>query len=290
MACRRWCGDHVRYQLRTAYRALARYRAGGWEALRDRAPIGHDAFDRDAAVGVVRDDELEEAAAGGGVFSRVQLADHDPGVVVDGDVRVLPSDPTIAVDAVLVDALADLPEPGQLLGIEVHERADGGVLVPVGRRPRLPLAPILGVPAQHAIDGRVRPAERRGQAARPPAGTSAQLQDLPLGRGVEAVRRGPGDRWPVTQPGPTRLIEATLQRGTQSRDWHRTAPPRSDADAPSRINRTIRHRASNECRNRRGSVQSIIRVSEVLWTVSNPKPPRRPGHQSTVSKARRLYT
>jgi hypothetical protein len=78
-----------------------------------------------------------DAVAGLLAWSELDLGQS--GVVVDGDVRVRPASVTTALQTIIQDALADLPEATQLLDIEVHQLADGCVLLPVRRWPRLAL-------------------------------------------------------------------------------------------------------------------------------------------------------
>ncbi len=95
------------------------------------AVVGEDALDRGAAILVGGDHGTGNRD---GVFGGLGGSDLDlgkAGVVIDGDIHVLPAGAGVSSFAVLVDAFSDLPETAQLLDVRVHELAGVGVLIPI---------------------------------------------------------------------------------------------------------------------------------------------------------------
>jgi hypothetical protein len=103
------------------------------------AVVGEDALDGGAVVGVGGDHPSGKRDAVVRSLVGVQLDLGDPGVIVDGDVGVLPADPVAALRSVAQDALSDLPEAAELLDVQVHQLADRGVLIPIRCWPGLTL-------------------------------------------------------------------------------------------------------------------------------------------------------
>ncbi|HEY2790326.1 MAG TPA: hypothetical protein VGI72_12810 [Gaiellales bacterium] len=124
------------------------------------AIVGEDALDRCAVLGVALDHLGGEGGAIGAALGRAQLGGGEARVVINGDVGLLPAGSIVSMDAVLEDAFADLPEPAQLLGVQMHQVADRVVLIPIRRWSRRALSPRAAVTYQHPPDRRCRPAQR----------------------------------------------------------------------------------------------------------------------------------
>src|SRR5437764_10075256 len=79
------------------------------------AVVGQDPPDRRALCGIGGDHGLREAGAVCAALARPQLHVRESGVVIDSDVRIRPAGAVAAIDAILENPLADLPEASQLL-------------------------------------------------------------------------------------------------------------------------------------------------------------------------------
>ena len=101
--------------------------------------VGVDPLDVDAVAGIPADRSFPEGGAGVLVLAGQHLGVGQAGVVVDGDVQVLPASPATAIDAIPQDRLSDHVEAAQLLGIDMHQLARPGPLIADDRialRPR----------------------------------------------------------------------------------------------------------------------------------------------------------
>ena len=107
-------GAHV---LQPAGRAVAapRVRGIGRRVIRHHRPHG------DPLGAEPGQRPLEEGEGGAAPVRGPHLGVGQPGVIVDGDMDMLPARAGTAPDAVLPNALADVPEAGQLLGVEVEQ-------------------------------------------------------------------------------------------------------------------------------------------------------------------------
>ena len=102
--------------------------------------VGEDPLDTDPARGVVEHEIVKERDAVVFAVCRADLTGGVAGVIIDGDVHVMPTGAIADDGGVTGDAFAGLPEASEFLGVEVHHRPDRLVLVAVGRRPGLSLA------------------------------------------------------------------------------------------------------------------------------------------------------
>lgn len=77
-----------------------------------------------------------------------------PGVIVDGDVQVLPTCPAHLLAPVAVDAMVGLDDAGQTLDVEVDQIAGVLVLIAHDRRRRIKRTqPVHAGPADDTADG-----------------------------------------------------------------------------------------------------------------------------------------
>src|SRR4029077_4017883 len=97
------------------------------------AIVGHDAFDGDAEDLEVRDRREEEGDGAFLLLIREDVGTGDAGVVVDGDVSILPAGglATAMAGATAGDAMANAVEAAEFLDIEVDDLA--GLLALVSR-------------------------------------------------------------------------------------------------------------------------------------------------------------
>ena len=77
---------------------------------------------------------LKERDGVDGAVGGEHLGVGEPGVVVDGDVDVLPAGARAALPSVAQDALTDVPEAAELLGVDVQEFSGTLALVAHHRR------------------------------------------------------------------------------------------------------------------------------------------------------------
>jgi len=167
--------------------------------------VGHDPLDAHAEAGEPGGGTGEEAGAGRAALVGQELGVGEAGGVVDRDMQVFPADPARPVAAAVAgDAVAEAGDLAELLAVEVEQLAGGGALVADRRRRRLEGAEASEAEAaQHAADGRARPAERPGDARSAPA-LAAQALD----RGDDIGRRPAGER-----------------AGAELRSWRAGSPP-----------------------------------------------------------------
>ena len=133
------------------------------------------------------------------------------GVVVDGDVQVLPAGPAAAIDPVLEDAFSDHVEAAQLLGIDVHQLARPCPLIPDDRialGARQARAP---PPPQHLPHRRRRPTRDDADHQRAGVRPLAQRHDLALGVLAKPARLAMRRRAAITQRCPPALAVAPPQ-------------------------------------------------------------------------------
>jgi hypothetical protein len=172
--------------------------------------VGHDALDPDAVAAEEAQGVDEEGEAGAALLVGVDLGIGQPGVVVDGQVQVLPADAaarTLA-GAIAGDAVADAREATELLDVDVDQLARLGALVAAHGLGRLKVFDAAqAVAAQHPADGGRRDGQitgdlRAGQTL-PAQGHDGFLR-LGRGRAVQLVR----PRGAILQPGGPFGLEA----------------------------------------------------------------------------------
>jgi hypothetical protein len=172
--------------------------------------VRQDALDVDAVVGVPGDGSLEEAAAGVCVLAGEQLGVGEPGVIIDGDMQVLPADTAIlrwTTRLATKHAFARLPETAQLLGINVQELARRLTLISAcaaggTNHPRQPRA---AVSAQHLADRRRRIGDQACQPDRPKRRAPPSRQDHPLLLTRQPPPLPTRRRRPIPKTSPTSL-------------------------------------------------------------------------------------
>lgn len=72
-----------------------------------RAVIGEQAANGDAELGIEAESGQEESGSGKGFFIGKNLGEGNAGMIIDGNVNILPADMTGIATAVAVDAMAD---------------------------------------------------------------------------------------------------------------------------------------------------------------------------------------
>ncbi len=145
-----------------------------------RSVVGHHLFHDDALLAVPVQRPFEEGDGVTPAVGRKHLRVGEAGVVVDGDVHVVPSGAPAALDAVAVDALADVPEASELLRVDVQQLAGAGTLVAHHWRTGLARQTGASQPPEHLADGGGRPPEQRADRQRSGAAALARRQDLGL--------------------------------------------------------------------------------------------------------------
>ena len=97
--------------------------AGGPKAARDvaTAVVTHHAADGDGPCRKPRDTALEKAGTRVPALVRQDLDGGDPAVIIDGDMDILPADPTRGPAAIAVDPMPDGPNPRQGLDIDMQQ-------------------------------------------------------------------------------------------------------------------------------------------------------------------------
>ncbi|KQT70250.1 hypothetical protein ASG51_14460 [Methylobacterium sp. Leaf465] len=152
----------------------------------------------------------EEGEAGAALLVRMDLGVGQPGMVVDGQVQILPADPAaLALAGALAgDAMAGALEAAELLDVDVDQLAGPLAFVALHGRGRFEITDaVQAVPAQHPADGGGRDGEVTGDLL---AGQTLPMQGqdgvLRPGRGrtVQAVR----PRGAVLQSGDAFGVEA----------------------------------------------------------------------------------
>src|SRR3954470_20039091 len=134
------------------------------------AVIGEETADGDAELGVVAESGEQEGGSGKAFFIGQDLGKGDAGVVVDGDMDVLPADVAGIAFAVAMDAVADAADAAQFLDVEMEQIAGGLMLVANDRRGRLEIADTVELEAfENAADGGWAEASRLGDTASGPA-------------------------------------------------------------------------------------------------------------------------
>jgi len=116
--------------------------------------IGEDVGNGDAEAGIVVDCGLQEGRRRWGFLIGQDLGESDAGVVVDGDMHVLPAGAMNAAAAVAGDATTDGVETSDLLDIEVEQIARSSMFIAQDRCSRLQISNAAEVKsAQDAADG-----------------------------------------------------------------------------------------------------------------------------------------
>lgn len=128
-----------------------------------RTVVGHDPLDLDAQACVVGDRGLEEAHGAALSFVLHDLAEGDPGSIVDTDVDVFPAgsfaaSPQVALPGSIAgDAMAYTVELAELFDVDVDQLAGVFALIAPHRLGRFQVAPsIQAEPPQDTADGRWR--------------------------------------------------------------------------------------------------------------------------------------
>ena len=97
---------------------------------------------------------MEEGERAGGGFVREELCEGEAGMIVDGDVEILPAR---AADMIMLaipgDAVAGALDAGELFDVEVDEFARVGAFVALDRRRWGELREAVAVPVEEAGDG-----------------------------------------------------------------------------------------------------------------------------------------
>ena len=159
--------------------------------------IGEHAGDGDAEAGVVIDGSLQESRRRRRFLVRQDLREGDAGVVVDGDMHVLPAGAMDAAAAVAGDAATDSPETSDLLDVEVEEIAGSGMFIAHDGRSRFQIADATEVEAaQDAADRGATESGGLGDAQAGPA-LAAQTFDQTLLIGGATSRRMQRTRGPI---------------------------------------------------------------------------------------------
>ena len=105
------------------------------------AIVGHDARDGDAEAFVIGDGGPEEGDRAERRLVRLDLDEGEPGGIVDADMGELPARPDAAAGAAIPgDAMPRLPEPVELLDVEMDQFAGASALVAARRLGRVEVA------------------------------------------------------------------------------------------------------------------------------------------------------
>jgi hypothetical protein len=152
------------------------------------AVVGEQAANGNAEAGVVGDGSMEKGSRGRGFLVRQDLREGDAGVVIDGDMDILPSGTMDAATTISGNATADGLEAADFLDVEVEQIAGKRVLVTNQRRRGFEIADVTEVKsAQNAADGG---ATESGSQRDTNAGPTLASQSFDLNRqiGVAATR------------------------------------------------------------------------------------------------------
>ncbi len=143
--------------------------------------IGKHTGDGDAQAGVVVDGGLQEGGCGRGFLVGKDLREGNAGVVVDGDMHVLPARAMDAAATVAGDAATDGLETSDLLDVEVEEIAGSGMFVTHDGRSRFQIANAAEVEAaQDAADGGATESGGQRDAQPGPALATQPFHQVPL--------------------------------------------------------------------------------------------------------------
>jgi hypothetical protein len=124
--------------------------------------IGEQATNGDTQGLVVSNGGVQEGDGGSGGKGGEDLGEGDAGVVIDGDVKVLPAAVKLAA-AASIGTNHNAGEASQLLNIEVEQIARGSVLITDQRRSRLQIAHAVQTQAaKNATDGSAAQASSLG--------------------------------------------------------------------------------------------------------------------------------
>ncbi len=220
--------------------------------------VGEHPLDDDPLLGVPGDCATQKRGAVAFARAREDLAVGEPGVVVDGDVQMLPTRPPGAVDAVAADPLADLPEAAEFLRVHVQELTWPLALVAHARVTTSPREPRAAGPAQHLADGRGGTLDDRGDHGRTCPELVTPAQDLLLRLSSEPARLPPRSRGSIDkrlpaarpvaapEPIPGRATSAAGGRGrlralTGDDQRHDPAPRLNRETHPPRRAHSIMH-------------------------------------------------
>ena len=151
-----------------------------------RRVIRHHGLHGDPLGAEPRQRPLQEGQGVAAPVGGPHLGVGQPGVVVDGDMHVLPARAGTAPDTVLANALAHVPAAGQLLGVQVEQLAGLGARVAHDGRPWSPRPARVAQPPQHFPHGLGGAPQQRPQRHGPGAAALACRQDLRLGVRAQA--------------------------------------------------------------------------------------------------------
>jgi len=100
--------------------------------------VGHDALDPDAKAFVINDGGFEEGDGAAALLVGLDLGEGDTGMVVYGDMDMVPADATVTglADTVAGDAMADAIESAQLFNVDMDEFAGMFTLIAAHRLDR----------------------------------------------------------------------------------------------------------------------------------------------------------
>ena len=189
------------------------------------AVVGHHLLHHEPLRAVPAQRPLEKGERVGPAVARQHLHVSEAGVVVDGDVHVLPARARAALHAVAQDALAHVPEAAELLGVDVQELSRSRALVAHQRWARgLRQARAAKTPQHLANRGRGA-VDDRAHHLRTAAAAFAHGDDLSFGLARESTRLAGGacrvDR--AGSPSPRR--DSAPTSGSRCCDWRREPRP-----------------------------------------------------------------
>jgi len=153
------------------------------------AIVGHDAADGDAESGVVVEGGAQESQGGVVRLIGQQAGEGDAGVIVDGDVEILPAGSGTAARAQGMVAKLGAVKAAQRLDVEVEQASGLGILVAARRRRGIEGGQ--AVQAATAQDATHRGATESGVLCDPEAGPALPTQTLHL---VQQNRQGAARR------------------------------------------------------------------------------------------------
>ena len=168
------------------------------------AVVGHHLLHHEPLRAVPAQRPLEQGERVGPAVARQHLHVSEAGVVVDGDVHVLPARARAALHAVAQDARAHVPEAAELLGVDGQERSRSRALVAHHTWARgLRQARAAKTPQHLANRGRGA-VDDRAHHLRTAAAAFAHGADLSFGLARESTRLAVGRAGSTAQARPAR--------------------------------------------------------------------------------------
>jgi hypothetical protein len=149
------------------------------------AVVGEHGADADAELSIPGECGLEESGGRGSLFVGQDVGEGDAGVIVDGDMHVLPADAFAVAFVIAVDAVARGMETSELFDVEMEQVSGRGVFVTDPRGKGIEMThTVEPEPPQDAADGGAAEPGGLGDAHAGPA-LAAQCLDL-----AHQLRRG----------------------------------------------------------------------------------------------------